>query len=75
MQGLCTCQEGNEDLQGSKDTHSLPQEIQAQRLLLRKDKRVFFNLFSLVDFPIEGLDLTDYLVNEDLPEAYFKKES
>jgi ubiquitin C-terminal hydrolase len=27
-----------------------------------------------VNFPVEGLDLTDYLVNDDLPEGYFKTE-
>ena len=29
----------------------------------------------MVDFPVEGLDLTEYLVNNDLPEDYFKAET
>ncbi len=33
------------------------------------------SLSSLVDFPVEGLDLTDYIANPDLPEDYFKSQS
>lgn len=28
--------------------------------------------FRLVDFPVEGFDLKDYVSNLDLPEDYFK---
>ena len=27
-----------------------------------------------MNFPVEGLDMTDYLVNDDLPEGYFSTQ-
>jgi ubiquitin C-terminal hydrolase len=75
MQGLRAGQKRNEDLQSTQDPDPLPQEIQAKRLLLREDWSVDYFIFRLVDFPVEGLDLTDYLVNEELPEGYFKSET
>ena len=28
-----------------------------------------------MDFPVEGLDLTEHVANPDLPEEYFKSET
>lgn len=75
MQGFRAGQEGDEDLQGTQDTRSLPQEIQAKGLLFLENWSVTHHLLSLVDLPIEGFDLTEHVANPDLPAEYFNPHS
>ncbi len=32
----------------------------------------FLMIFRMVDFPLKNFDLSDYVLNHNLPEQYFK---
>lgn len=45
----------------------MPKKIQKKIVFTIKIFNVIIDLFSLVDFPIQDLDLSDYVINKKLP--------
>lgn len=67
MQGIRASQEANADLQSPKDPDRCLEALQAKGILLLKAYNVPLTPFSFVDYPVTGLDLSNYIINPDLP--------
>lgn len=75
MSRFCLSKKTDEDLQSTKNTNFLPQKIQTQIILLLKNRHVRIALDRLVDFPVNGLDMSQFVCNPDIPNDYFKDEA
>ena len=67
MQRFRAGQETDANLQGSQDINCGIEKIQAQIILLLKVYNVGLFIFSFVDYPVTGLDLTELVINPNLP--------
>lgn len=67
MQGVRASKEADADLQSPKDPDRCLEALQTKGILLLKAYNVPLPRFSFVDYPVNGLDLTNYIINPDLP--------
>ena len=76
MQRLCFGQKANANLQSPKNSRLMSQKIQKKVILRLKIQHVLIDLIhSMVDFPLKDFDISEYVLNQNLPEDYFKGEN
>lgn len=67
MQRFSSGKKTNANIQGSQNTNPVPKKIQEKGVLPIKIFDVILNLNRLVDFPIENLDMSEFVINKNLP--------